>query len=104
MENGGLDYMNSINEELEAAEAARAAINALLTTTPKSAIVATLRKANTAATLNLSGQGSGAAALNEARKNVGIALSDLFHGPLKQQKIDKAKSAIENWIDRLRSA
>jgi hypothetical protein len=101
MENGGLDYMTS-NEELQAADAAKAAINALLTATPKSAIVATLRKANTAAILNFSGQG--AAALNEARKNVGIALSDLFHGPLKQQKIDKAKSAIENWIDRLRSA
>ena len=95
--------VTSINEELEAAEAAKAAINALLTTTPKSAIVAILRKANTAAILNFSGQGA-AAALNEARKNVGTALSDLFHGPLKQQKMDKAKGAIENWIDRLRSA
>ena len=44
--------VTSINEELEAAEAAKAAINALLTTTPKSAIVAILRKANTAAILN----------------------------------------------------
>ena len=89
-----------MNEELQAAEAAKAAISALL---PKSAIVAILRKANTAAILNFSGQGA-AAALNEARKNVGTALSDLFHGPLKQQKMDKAKGAIENWIDRLRSA
>ena len=94
----------SINDELEAAEAAKAATNALLTATPKSAVVAALRKANTAATLNLSGQGSGAAALNEARKNVGIALSDLFHGPLKQQKIDKAKGAVEGWITQLRTA
>ena len=68
MENGGLDYMTS-NEELQAADAAKAAINALLTATPKSAIVATLRKANTAAILNFSGQRA-AVALNEARKNV----------------------------------
>jgi hypothetical protein len=53
MENGGLDYMTS-NEELQAADAAKAAINALLTATPKSAIVATLRKANTAAILLIS--------------------------------------------------
>ena len=91
----------NISEELKAAKAAKAAINALLTATPKSAIVATLRKANTAAILNFSGQG--AAALNEARKNVGIALSDLFHGPLKQQKIDKAKSAVEEWIKHLQA-
>ena len=52
--------MTSINEELEAAEAAKAALNALLTATPKSAIVATLRKANTAAILNFSGQGAAA--------------------------------------------
>jgi hypothetical protein len=95
--------MVSIDEELKAAEAAKAAINALLTATPKSAIVATLRQANTAAILNFSGQRA-AAALNEARKNVGIALSDLFHGPLKQQKIDKAKGAVEEWINQLRAA
>ena len=59
MENGGLDYMTS-NEELQAADAAKATINALLTATPKSAIVATLRKANTAAILNFSGQGAAA--------------------------------------------
>jgi len=41
--------MTSMNEELQAAEAAKAAISALL---PKSAIVAILRKANTAAILN----------------------------------------------------
>jgi hypothetical protein len=92
--------MVSIDEELEAAEAAKAAINALLTATPKSAVAATLRKANTAVLLNFSG---GAIALNEARKNVEVALSDLFHGPLKQQKIEKAKDAVEEWINRLRA-
>jgi hypothetical protein len=61
MDNGGLYYMTSINEELEAAEAAKAAINALLSATPISAVAATLRKANTAVLLNFSG---GATALN----------------------------------------
>ena len=69
--------MVSINEELKAAKAAKAAINVLLTTTPKSAVVATLNKANHAAILNLSSGGP----LNEARGNVGIALSNLLHGP-----------------------
>jgi hypothetical protein len=62
--------MVSVNEELKAAKAAKAAINALSTATRKSAISATLRTANHAAILNL---GSGGA-LNEARTNVGIAL------------------------------
>jgi hypothetical protein len=94
--------MVSIDEELQAAKAAKEALNVLLTTTPKSAVAATLRKANTAAILNFSRQG--AAALNEARKNVSTALSDLFHGPLKQGKINKAKGAVEEWISQLRSA
>jgi hypothetical protein len=61
--------------ELEAVEAASAAINALLRATPRLALAATLRNANTVVLLNFSG---GATALNEARKNVGIALSALF--------------------------
>jgi hypothetical protein len=61
--------MVSISEELKAAEAAKAALTALLTATPKSAVSATLRKANTAAILSFSGQGVAKAALNEARKN-----------------------------------
>jgi hypothetical protein len=47
--------MTSINEELGAAEAAKAAINALSSATPISAVAATLRKANTAVLLNFSG-------------------------------------------------
>jgi hypothetical protein len=97
--------MVSIDEELQAAKAAKEALNALLTTTPKSAVAATLRKANTAALLNFSGQGAAARpALNEARKNVGIALSDLFHGALKQHKIEKAKGVVEVWINQLGKA
>jgi hypothetical protein len=78
-----------------------AALNAWLPTTLKSAITATLRQANTVAILNFSGQRGAADALNEARKNVGVALSTLFDRPLKQEKIDKAKTAIDAWIKEL---
>ena len=56
--------MVSIDEELKAAKAAKAAIKLLLTATPKSVVSATLRKANHAAILNLSSGG----ALNEANR------------------------------------
>jgi hypothetical protein len=91
--------MVSVNEELKAAKAAKAAINALSTATPKS-VLATLRTANHAAVLNL---GSGGA-LNEARANVGIALSNLMHGPQTPERIDKAKSATDAWIKELETA
>jgi len=94
--------MVSINEELNAAKAAKAAINALSMATPKSAVLATLGKANNAAILNLSSGG----ALNEARANVGIALSNLIHdhGPPTPQSIDKAKREIEAWIRELEAS
>ena len=83
--------MVSINKELEAAKAAKAAIDILLTATPKSAVLATLNKAKYVAVLNLSSGGF----LNEARANVGIALSNVIHGMPTQEKIDKAKRAID---------
>ena len=88
--------MVSINAELEPAKAAKAAINAL-SKTPKSAVLATLQKANRDAILNLSSGG----ALNEARGKVGIALSNIMHGLPTQEKIDKAKFAIDVWIREL---
>jgi hypothetical protein len=88
--------MVSINEELKAAKAAKAAIDALLKT-PKSAVLVTLVKAKHAAVFNP----SSGAALNEARANVGIALSILIHGMPTQEKIDKAKFAIDVWIREL---
>ena len=93
--------MVHINEELKAAKAAKAAINALATT-PKSAVLATLGKANNAAILNLSSGGG----LNEARTHVGIALSNLIHdhGAPTPQSIDKAKRAIEAWIWELEAS
>ena len=92
--------MVSINEELEAAKAANAAIDFLLTATPKPAVLATLNKAKYAAILNLSSGG----ALNEARANVGIALSNVIHGMPTQEKIDKAKRVIEAWIREIEAS
>ena len=93
--------MAHINE-LKAAKAAKAAIDVLSTTAPKSAVLATLRTANHVAVLNLSSGG----ALNEARANVGIALSNLIHdhGPPALERIDKAKRAIEAWIKELEAS
>jgi hypothetical protein len=81
--------MVHISEELKAAKAATAAIDCLLTATPKLAVLATLSKAKNAAILNLSSGGF----LNEARSKVGIAVSNLFHGLPTQEKIDEAKVA-----------
>jgi len=89
--------MVSINEELKAAKAAKAAIKALSEAAPKSAVLATLVKAKHAAVFNL----SSGAALNEARGNVGRALSIVMHGLPTEEKIVQAKSAIDAWIANL---
>ena len=89
--------MVSINEELEAAKAAKAAIKALLTAPSKPAVSATLKDAYRAAVLNFSRGG----ALNEARGKVGIALSTITHGLPTKEKIEGAKSAIDAWITEL---
>ena len=86
--------------EIKTAKAAKAAIDALSTTATKSAALATLRTANHVAVVNLSSGG----ALNEARANVGIALSNLMHGPPAPEKVDKAKRAIDAWIKELEAA
>ena len=93
--------MATISEELEAAKAAKAAINVLLTkATPISVVSKMLRDAKHAAVLNL---GSGGA-LTEVRANVGIALSNLMHGLPTPEKIDKANSAMDAWIKKLEAA
>ena len=89
--------MASINEELELAKAAKAAIKALSTATSKQAALATLKNAYRFAVLNLSSEGL----LNEARGIVGIALSNVMHGLPTEEKINKAKSAIDTWINNL---
>jgi len=89
-----------VYEELKAAKAAKAAIDALLTTTRKSAVLATLSKARRAAVLNLSSGGT----LNEARGSVGIALSSVMHSRPEPEKIDKTKAAINTWIKELEAS
>jgi hypothetical protein len=96
--------MISIDEELEAAKAAQAAINTLSIPAPNPYIAATLRKAKLAAApiTNFSSDAS----LIKIRDKVVNALSDLIRaleeGQLTQRKIDKAKGAIEDWINRLK--
>jgi hypothetical protein len=92
--------MVNISEELKAAKAAQAAINAILTAPPKSGVLTTLKNAGRAAILNFSSGG----VLNEARGTVGIALSNVMHAPPTPEKIDKAKRAIETWIKELEAA
>jgi hypothetical protein len=93
--------MTSINEECRAARAAKAVISTLSTTTrPNSTSLAPLHHAYRIVVLHLSDEGH----LNEARRNVGIALSTLIHSQPTPEKIDKAKGAVENWISELRSA
>jgi hypothetical protein len=90
--------MTSINKELEAAKAAKAVISTLSTTTRPS--LTPLHHAYRIAVLHLSDKGP----LDEARKDAGIALSALVHSQLTPEKIDKAKSAVEEWIRRLGKA
>jgi len=89
--------MLSINEELEAAKAAKVALNTVLAAARKPEVLATLNKAYRIAVLNLSSGGL----LNEARGIVGIALSNVMHGLPTEEKINKAKSAIDTWINNL---
>ena len=93
----GGDHMVSAKEELEAAKAAKAAISTILTAARKSEVLATLNKAYRVAVLNLSSGGL----LNEARGIVGIALSNVIHGLPTEEKINKAKSAVDTWIANL---
>jgi hypothetical protein len=92
-------HMVKISEELKAAKAAKTALT-VTSTSPKSVVLATLNKANHAAILNLSSGG----ALNEARSNVGITLSNVIHSQPTPEKIHKAKSAIEAWIRELEAS
>jgi hypothetical protein len=93
--------MVSIDEELKAAQAAKAVVGALLTR-PISTISAELRKAKTIAVVNLGG--GGGSALNEARANVGIALSNLMDRPPMPEGINNARAAIDAWIRELEAA
>jgi hypothetical protein len=96
----GVISMVSIDEELGVAKALKATINTLSITTPKTAILATLRKANHTAILNL-GRGG---ALNAARIDVGIAISNLIDGSPTPERIEKTRAAVDAWIKELEAA
>ena len=92
--------MVTIDEELEAAQDAKAAIDTLSTTaTLNGATTGILREAILVATPMTIFSNEGP--LNEARQEVVIALSDLIHGPPTQEKIERAKDAIDIWVVEL---
>ena len=90
-------------EELAAAEEAKKVIDTLTVSSPDNpTILATLRNAYDQARRGATPILSSAEALNAARNEVGIALPDLI-GALKsrsltQEKIDRAKAAVNGWI------
>src|SRR5271166_3038451 len=92
--------MSTIDEELNAAKAAKAAIEMLSTTAPNPSIVAALRDARNVAASAMIFVGEGP--LNDARDKVGIELSILIRaleqGSLAQEKIGNANGAIEDWM------
>jgi len=97
--------MVSINEELEATEAARAALSTNLNS---KATIRVLREAKYVAALAMTTLPSDKP-LNDARHAVVTALSDLVKAletdPTPQQeKIDKAKGAIRNLVWNLKAA
>jgi hypothetical protein len=88
------------NEELEAARAAKAAIDSLSISAANRDLLSKIRTAQRIAIVNLSSGGH----LNEARQKVGIALSNLIQGPPSPEKVDKATATIEAWIRELEAA
>jgi hypothetical protein len=92
-------------EEIAAAKVAKAAI-AMLQVASRQATIKTLRKANRIATTAIARGSSDEKHLVDARNNAAIALSELIHTLEKrsppQEKIDKAKQAVEVWIEALR--
>jgi len=94
--------MTDDKEELKAAESAKAALSIAPLSEPATK---TLRNTKDAAIRAMSVFPK-EALLNDARHTVGITLYDLIQtvkdGPPTQVKIDKAKDAVEDWINQLR--
>jgi len=89
-----------MDEELNAAIAAKAAVDTQSPAPLSSATITILReaiRAATPATMFLS-----KTHLTEARHEAVIALSDLIAGPPTKARIDQAKSAVEDWLKGLR--
>jgi hypothetical protein len=94
-------------EEIAAAKVAKVAIARLAASgASRQATIRILRRANRIASLAMASGSSDEKPLVDARHNAGIALSELIHTLEKrsppQEKIDKAKQAVEDWIEALR--
>ena len=92
-------------EEIAAAKVAKWAI-AMLTVASRQETIKTLRKANRIVTTAIARGFANEEHLVDARNNAAIALSELIHTLEKssppEEKIDKAKQAVEVWIEALR--
>jgi hypothetical protein len=94
-------------EEIAAAKVAKVAIATLaVSAASRQATIRILRKANRMATLAIAMGFVNEEHLVDARNNAAIALSELIHtlekGSPTPDKIDKAKQAVEVWIEALR--
>jgi len=95
-------------QEIAAAKVAKVAIASLaVSATSRQAAIRILRKANRMATLAIArGFFSDETHLTDARNNAAVALSDLIRVLEKrfppQEKIDRAKQAVDVWIEALR--
>ena len=98
--------MVGIDEELSIAMSAKAAIDALSTAGPNPSIVETLRHARDVAASAMTFLGEGP--LNDERDKIGIAFSILIRAlgdsSLTREKIENAKSVIEDWMKLLEGA
>jgi hypothetical protein len=95
--------MVGIDKELSVAKSAKAAIDTLSTVGPYPSILATLRNARDVAARAMTFSGEGP--LNDQRDKIGIAFSILIRAlgdsGLTREKIENARSAIEDWIKLL---
>jgi hypothetical protein len=90
--------MVSIDQELKAAEAAKATLSTPLD--PE--ILPTLRNARDVASRGgFSGEGALSAARMKVAATLSILIPELKNGSLVQEKLDNAKAAIEDWVTLL---
>jgi hypothetical protein len=91
--------MASIEDELQAAQAAKAALDKLSPGVLREVTITILRNANQAAMTGVSF--SSQERLVDARHKLVIVLSDLIKGPPSQERSDRAKAAVQEWINQL---
>jgi len=94
--------MVSIEEERKAAEAAKAALSTL-SPAPLSEEMTKIVRGTRATAIRAMSVFPSDALLNDARYNAGMAVSDLATNPPTPEKIEKAKVAVEEWINGLTS-